>query len=92
MTTTEDRLKTIEEDAFIAMTPSEIAWDIGMKVEEFKAALCDEKSDINNAYRTGQVKAVKLAKDQIKEQAKIGNPTALEQFLHNITDMIGDEY
>ena len=91
MNCTEELLKTIEEDAFLAMTPSEIARHTGLPADELKEELRKTDSRIAESYRTGQIKAVKLAKEQIKEQAKIGNPTALEQYIHNITDMIDDE-
>lgn len=91
MNCTEEQLKTIEADAFVAMTPSEIARDIGVPAEEFKEELQKTESPVALSYKSGQIKAVRLAKEQIMEQAKIGNPTALEQFLHNITDMMDDE-
>ena len=91
MNCTEALLKNMEEAAFLARTPSEIARHTGLPADEFKEELRKMESRIAESYRTGQIKAVKLAKEQIKEQAKIGNPTALEQYIHNITDMIDDE-
>ena len=91
MNCTEELLKTIEEDAFCAMTPSEIARHIKVDADVFKAELMKESSPLASSYRCGQVKAIKLAKQQIQEQAKVGNPPALEMFMRNLTEMMEDE-
>ena len=75
MKCTEEQLKTIEEDAFDAMTATEIACHLGVAI----------------AYRKGKAAAVKMAKEQVKNQAKIGNPDSLRQYLLNINDMADDE-
>lgn len=91
MKCTEEQLKTIEEDAFDAMTATEIACHLGVPVDEFREELRSVESEVAIAYRKGKAAAVKMAKEQVKNQAKIGNPDSLRQYLLNINDMADDE-
>lgn len=91
MKCTEEQLMTIEEDAFVAMTAKEIARHIGMPAEEFRNELWDEGSEVHVAYHRGKAAAIRMSKEQVQKQAKIGNPESLKQYLANINDMADDE-
>lgn len=68
------------------MKPSDIAFMIGMKQDEFIEAIQDPGSDIHNRYYKGKITSTLELRRKVVKMAKNGSPQAeqmVDEFIHD---------